>query len=78
MDTCKVYCFVKVDFLLGKVVGGEESTKHSDCRLKQVDVLDHDYNDYCDYDHDGLNYDHDGCDDDHDICIHVERSLTAL
>ena len=40
--TCKVYCFVEVDFLLGKVVSRQKPTKNSDCCLEQVDVLDDD------------------------------------
>ena len=49
-DTCKVYCFVEVDLLLGKMEGGEESTKHSDSRLEQVDILD-DHHDDLDQNH---------------------------
>ena len=56
--TCKVYCFVEVDFLLGKVVSGKKPAKNSYRCLKQVDVLDeyiynhhHDLDDHVKDDH---------------------------
>ena len=57
--TCKVYCFVEVDFLLGKVVSGQKPTEHPNCCLEQVDVLDYAHQDD---DH----HDHGDCDADHE------------